>query len=385
MKGLLIACLFSFSLGILAQPSSIPDTSSNNLFYKAAGLAEELIDWVTWEQPGYTFSLYPMGGYSPRTGFEFGVMPVFSLPPSGDHTSPYWRPTTIAPSFSVSTKGMYDFQVDVLAFSAQQWLFISKVQYLYMPDTFYGIGNESKESPFVNYTLRQFTIHTDVLKGWHDTYFVGLRLDVNHHQRADFKEEEVRSVLPGADGGWTNGVGPVLAFDSRNSLTYPTSGWFLSAATTWFFHALGSDYGFSNTNIDIRKYFCIQEGDKVLAFQGYYNYTDGEVPFYKLSQVGGKRLLRGVPHPMKYIDRQSWYVQSEYRQTLWWRIGAAVFVGTGRVFPDFSDPVLKDLHVTFGGGLRFRVLPSEGLNFRADFGVTNRGDKALYFTIREAF
>jgi hypothetical protein len=38
-----------------------------------------------------------------------------------------------------------------------------------------------------------------------------------------------------------------------------------------------------------------------------------------------------------------------------------------------------------GGGVRFKVLPDEGLNFRIDFGRSNHGDTGVYFTIREAF
>jgi len=45
----------------------------------------------------------------------------------------------------------------------------------------------------------------------------------------------------------------------------------------------------------------------------------------------------------------------------------------------------KELQLAGGAGIRFRVLPDDGLNLRFDFGMTNRGDNAIYLTLREAF
>ena len=44
-----------------------------------------------------------------------------------------------------------------------------------------------------------------------------------------------------------------------------------------------------------------------------------------------------------------------------------------------------ELHCVGGGGLRFQVLPNDGLNFRIDYGVSNHNESGVFFTIREAF
>jgi hypothetical protein len=41
-----------------------------------AGLGEKVFDWITWEQKGYVFTIYPSISVSPRNGFAYGVMPA---------------------------------------------------------------------------------------------------------------------------------------------------------------------------------------------------------------------------------------------------------------------------------------------------------------------
>ncbi len=352
---------------------------------KTTGLADKVIDWVTWEKPKYTFSLYPIGGYSPRTGFEFGIMPVFSIKTQVDDGSKYTRSTTIAPYFMVSTTGMYSFDIDLVAFTKRQWFFRTKTQFLYLPDTYYGIGNGDKDEPYSEYLLHQFSMNGDILKGWNDKFFVGLKLDLNYSDNSDVTGDLLTPSTPGYAGGWANGIGPAVAFDTRDNISYPSKGWFISASLLWYFSNSIGDYGFSNYNVDVRKYFSIKEDKMVLAAQAYMNITDGNTPFYKLSSLGGKHFLRGIPSPLKYINNNAWYVQTEYRQYIWWRVGAVAFIGTGRAFNTFNDQLFKELHVAGGAGLRFKVLPDDGLNLRLDFGMTNRGDNAIYFTLREAF
>ena len=352
---------------------------------KATGLADKIIDAVTWEKPRCTFSLYPIGGYSPRTSFEFGIMPVISLKSTKKIESGYRRPTTFAPYFMVSTKGMYSFDLDLIAFTGRRWLFMAKTGYLYLPDTYYGIGNQNKEKPYSDYLLHQFKMNGYILKEWKDKWFLGIRLDVNYTKNTDIEGDLLTPDVPGYHGGWDNGLGPAFAFDTRDNTAFPSKGWFVTTSAQWFFNAAGSDYKFNIYNIDIRKFFSIKKDKMVLATQAYMNITDGNTPFYKLSALGGKDLLRGIPSPLKYIDNNAWYVQAEYRQHIWWKLGAVAFIGTGRAFHSFDNSFFKELHLAGGAGLRFKVLPDEGLNLRLDFGMTNRGDNAVYFSIREAF
>ncbi|WP_439182343.1 BamA/TamA family outer membrane protein [Carboxylicivirga taeanensis] len=382
---LAVVMLLVFSGGIRAQEEVKSDSSSQTLVEQAAVLVEEVIDMVTIERGRNTFSFYPMAGYSPRTGFELGLMPVWRIRPKQSAASPYYRPSTIAPSIKVSTKGMYDLELDAMIFTSSRWMFISKFQYLFLPDEFYGIGNYTKEPPYSTYDINRFAFNTDILKGISESLFLGLRLDVNYDRYSNYKGELLNPSVLGYEGGWANGIGPGMALDNRDDQLYPTKGWFIIFSGTAYNDFTGSDYRFVAANLDVRK-FCSFNSDKsILALQAVMNSTFGDVPFYKLSSIGGKRMLRGIAHPYRYLDQHSWFAQAEWRQHIWWRLGGVLFSGVGKVSPEFLQRPFADLHLVGGAGLRFRVLPKEGLNFRMDFGVTNRGDNGVYFTIREAF
>ncbi|MCU4154511.1 BamA/TamA family outer membrane protein [Carboxylicivirga sp. A043] len=380
--GILLA--FLSHLQIKAQESEKQDTSVVEEA-GAVGLIEDLIDLVSFEKGRHGLVFYPMAGYSPRQGFHIGVMPVWRIKPNANIDCEYYRPTTIAPSVKFSTTGMYEVELDVNAYTKNRWMFISKFQYLYLPDEFYGIGNEVKVPPFSQFEINRFKIKSEILKGLNAKWFVGVSIDINNDNLTNIEGDVLTPDVMGYHGGWANGLGPGFAFDSRNDQLYPSRGWFVLFATSYYSNALGSDYEFFTSTLDIRKYIPLQGSKSILALQTYMSGAEGDVPFYKLSFLGGSRLLRGISHPYRYMDKHVWYAQSEWRKHIWWRLGGVLFTGAGKVSPAFMQAPLKDLHVVMGGGLRFKVLPDEGLNFRVDFGRSNHGDTGVYFTIREAF
>ena len=77
-------------------------------------------------------------------------------------------------------------------------------------------------------------------------------------------------------------------------------------------------------------------------------------------------------------------MQGEWRVPLFWRLGATGFVGCGNVCGGLDD-CFRMPHFMGGVGLRFAVFPGKGLNLRLDGGVSSRGDRAIYFNVREAF
>lgn len=211
------------------------------------------------------------------------------------------------------------------------------------------------------------------------------RLDLIKNGQDNIQGDLLGDDIPGYNGGWLNGVGPIIAFDNRNDVLYPSKGWMIMASRMWYGHLLGGDYKFNLTSLDVRKYYEVVRGKSIWACQAVLDVSDGDVPFYKMPGIGGKYKLRGIPHPYKYIDQATWYVQSEWRQQLWWRIGAVAFAGTGKVMSGLNSSWFNKLHVVGGVGLRFRALPDDGLNFRMDYGFSNHNEGGIFFTIREAF
>ncbi len=374
-----------------ASASMETDSIRAGFINRSVALAERVLDLLTYDTPRFSMAVYPNAGYSDRTGFEIGVTPVLRFNSRREADHEFYRPSTLTPTFLVSSKGMYEVELDVNLFTRNNWCINSKSQFLYLPDTFYGLGNYDKKGGHASFDSYKYSLGGEILKGITDCLFVGLQVDASYYEIENIENPldnqlaQLNGSVEGANGGWCNGVGPVVSFDSRNNVVYPSTGWYAVASHLNYGSFTASDYRFGTTTLDVRRFIAIEGENQVLAVQGYFNSVYGDIPFYKLSSVGGKRLLRGIGHPYKYLGRHAWMTQAEYRRYIWWRLGAVVFAGAGNVFDRFSSSAFEKVHVMTGAGLRFRALPKEALNIRLDYGVTNRGDHAIFFTIREAF
>jgi hypothetical protein len=61
-----------------------------------------------------------------------------------------------------------------------------------------------------------------------------------------------------------------------------------------------------------------------------------------------------------------------------------VFGAAGEVAPDLGRLALGGIHGAAGGGLRFTLLHSSGLNLGVDFAM-GEGESGLYFMLGEVF
>jgi hypothetical protein len=368
------------------------DTVAAGLLHKSALLAEKILNVISFETEYCSFAVYPALGYSDRTGLEAGVMPILKFNERKPSASGFKRPSTVAPSLLVSTKGMYEADIDISIFTSNnKWSINNKLKFLYLPDTFFGIGNHDKKGKFTSFDSYKYAAVGELLRGINDRFFAGIQWDAGYYENKSIRNLDadpsywLDGSVTGAAGGWSNGIGPVIRFDTRNDVVYPSNGWLMTASWLASRAFLGSDYDYDNFMLDIRRYFRLGINDQVLAVHGYVNSTDGDVPFFKLSTPAGKRLLRGIGHPYKYLASNAWLLQAEYRRNIWWRIGGVAFAGAGNAFGNSASSVFDKTHLMGGIGLRFKALPKENLNIRLDAGMTNRGDHAIFLSIKEAF
>lgn len=123
-----------------------------------------------------------------------------------------------------------------------------------------------------------------------------------------------------------------------------------------------------------------------MAFQAAINFTSGDnIPFYKLQKVGGDKRLRGIENSRLYLDKQSFWMQAEYRRKLFWRFGGTAFVGFGDVAPGLGKFNFGELKYVAGLGGRFQAMKDEQLNIRLDAGIGRGGQYAFYLSVKEAF
>ncbi|NJN26731.1 MAG: hypothetical protein HC819_12535 [Cyclobacteriaceae bacterium] len=85
------------------------------------------------------------------------------------------------------------------------------------------------------------------------------------------------------------------------------------------------------------------------------------------------------------MDKQSFWMQAEFRRDLFWRFGGVAFAGIGDVAPEIDQFVFDEMKYVVGLGGRFQALKDEKLNARLDVGFGRGGQHAVYLSIKEAF
>ncbi len=372
-------------MSVSGQSDSIEADNVPVFIQKVADIADWGVELVTFEKENYTFFILPLMGYEDRTKLSVGVMPVwrFYLGQQKD-TDNYFRPSSIAPSVIYSTSGMYELDFTSDFYTGNKWYVRNKWLYQWMPDKYYHIGNTTEKDAFSDIEVKKLEFKGKVMKGVSKEVFVGVNYDIGIYNIKHVGIGILNEDVLGFDGGDVVGVGPIVSYDSRNSIVYPDKGDFVSLEYLYYPELFG-DYSFSSLTFDARKYFKLGANEKVLATQFYLKSASGDVPFYRLPALGGKRLFRGIARPYKYMDKNSMYLQAAYRSRLWWRLGYELFTGVGNVYENWDSSIIDNLHLMGGAGLRVRVLQKEKLSFRFDYGISTNGNTGFFFTLGEAF
>lgn len=191
-----------------------------------------------------------------------------------------------------------------------------------------------------------------------------------------------QQMVTGFNGGRISGLGAIAKWDTRNSVFYPTKGWYVEGSYLRFGRSIGSEYVYDLNWIDARKYIGFKK-DRVLAIQAYARLSQGTVPFFHLSQMGGNQRMRGYLEG-RYRDKQLLGWQVEYRTPVFWRIGLVAFAGNAVVADRIANFQSKYLRTTAGGGLRFQIDRERKINLRLDYAFS-RESSGFYVTIGEAF
>lgn len=325
----------------------------------------------------------PVIFYQPETGLGFGVTLIN-----------YYRVTpgdTISPPSSLSLVGIYTTknQLILAAWSdmflaEDRWRISSAVSYSKFPTKYWGIGNDTPDSAEEDYTPKALTLKLWPQKKIGTGWYAGLAANIIDRSISEVSDGGLidSGLAPGVRDEQALGLGASLIRDSRDNRVYPRRGSYHKLLVDLFADVWFGDSGFGVYTLDLRKYFPVAR-THVLALQALGIATSGEPPFDLYPQLGGESLLRGY-FQGRYRDRNLLALQGEYRLPLFWRFGAAGFVGVGQVAPDIGGFGLDRFWVAGGAGLRFLLAKREGLNIRADFAF-GEGSSGFYLSLGEAF
>jgi len=372
--------LFTFILFFAMQFSWAQQAVEKDSF-NMPGIVEKLFDTadrMVDRFSGKSWIFIPALTYSPETSLGIGARAIKVFKPKEDING---RPSTIPITL------LYTLNEQVIFTSALDLWMNGNADHLYArlelsdyPFKFYGIGDDPGAKSEEDYASRSVQVQFSYQKRLASALYLGPQYKFT---AADIYRKEVGGLLDsgrllGSNGQRTSGIGLVVNFDTRDNIFQPGRGSFHQASFMSFRSFLGSEFTFSQYQLDLRKYKTIYDR-QVLAVQAWYSVTTGNAPFQQLSLLGGSDLMRGY-FEGRYRDRNAMVYQAEYRVPVYRKLGLVVFGSAGQVAAKLSTFSFNRLR--YGGGLGFRYqLTEDGLNLRLDLAYGNQ--RAFYFGLNE--
>ncbi len=189
-----------------------------------------------------------------------------------------------------------------------------------------------------------------------------------------------------------------MVYDDSQPMFSPLSGWYLSSALTWVGIGFNSDYHYTMTSSEVRKYTNIYQ-ELVLATRVQYGFMKslraGELtPIADRFYAGGSNSVRGWARfdlGPKSDDDLSLGGNSilessvEFRYPIWNIISGVIFCDAGNVWTGTYDHNLSQLEYASGTGLRIKT-PLGPIRFDVAFPLSKSYKEfQFYLNIGEAF
>lgn len=321
--------------------------------------------------------------YSPETKLAFGGGGVLNFR-AGRHkettrTSSVWAfaSYTLVKQFNLYVKPEIYLRGNSLCL-------FGSIRYERTPQLFYGVENITLITSGESFTPRTFSVQAGARRRLLGGLFLGLQFDFEqmHIEKVEPGGLLASGELTGSGGGQLAGFGASLNWDTRDAVLFPRQGAFFQFTADGYGPIAGSDFSFHRLKLDLREYLPVGARG-VLACQAYFLSTGGDVPFYKLAQIGGDTLLRGY-YRGRFRDKDLMLFQAEYRTLITKRIGVAGFAGLAHIFPAFDDLGHGKTKFSMGSGLRYVINKRDRTTVRLDL-AWGQASFGLYITAQEAF
>ncbi|MCF7885167.1 MAG: outer membrane protein assembly factor [Candidatus Marinimicrobia bacterium] len=323
---------------------------------------------------------YPVVLYTLETSLIFGGGGAMTIRDQNSHESA--RPDNINfyAIYTLKNQVAVLFNPDFY-FEEDKWQLKIMSGYQKFPDLFYGIGNKTASDDAEDITTEDVIIRTGLTRRIYKNLRLGVMYHFNHTSVQHVEPDgQIKSgMLTGSQGSLLSGLGPIIDWDSRDNIFYPSKGYWFQFYATVYRDWLDSEFAFESYTFDFRHFLEI-ELRQILALQLVIKSMKGTIPFNQLARLD---MLRGI-HASRFRDHNLAVAQVEYRFPVYKRFSGVLFTGIGDVIHRFGDFRLNDSKFSIGAGLRFAVLPDDKINLRFDIGFSRFGINP-YFQLSEAF
>ncbi|MBP3482408.1 MAG: BamA/TamA family outer membrane protein [Alistipes sp.] len=253
------------------------------------------------------------------------------------------------------------------------------------PTDFWGLGYyNGLNNAAGSYTGKKYMLDAKYMHAVFKNTYLGLTLKFNYTEAVKLSRPQ---YIQGQRRQYAGvAVGTFIEYDSRDVITFPTRGWYVSV------HGSVQPKGVGNaghtlfrakTTLDF--YQRVWKGG-ILCFDLYGEFNSAHTPWTMYATFGGSTRMRGY-YEGRFNDLNMITLQVELRQRIWKRIGAVVWGGAGNVFRSFGSFEWEHTLPNYGVGLRWEL--KKHMNVRLDYGFGRKAEGGLIngfvMSINEAF
>lgn len=377
---------------VTAMPASAHRTEADSVHANATdtvtkkrGFVNRLLDYFndankTKKNKKFDFSVIGGPHYSTDTKLGLGLVAAGLYRADRHDTIP--PPSNVSLFGDVSTVGFYMLGVRGTHIFPHDKYRADYTLYFYsFPCKFWGVGYDNGNNDANETDMKRWQAQAKASFMWNvaDNLYAGPTVALDYINGKNLDRPE---MLEGTDRTTMNiGVGVSLAYDSRDVLTNPKKGVYVSLSQIFRPRFLGNDYAFSSTDLRVNAYRRVWKGG-ILAADLRSELNFGNPSWGMMAQLGNSYSMRGY-YEGRYRDKHKIEAQVELRQHVWRRNGLTAWVGAGTVFDKFGSVSMRKILPNYGIGYRWEF--KKDVNVRLDYGFGKGGQSGFLFNINEAF
>ncbi len=328
------------------------------------------------------FDFSVIGGPHYSTDTKFGIGLVAAGLYRTDTLDTTLPPSNVSLFSDVSTVGFWLLGIRGTHIFPQDHYRLAYTVYFYsFPADFWGIGYEMGDNDANKTKMKRWQMRgkLDFLWRLAEGFHVGPTLSYDFVKGKDIDRPE---LLNGMDRITHNlGVGVTVNYDTRDVMTNPHKGVYLSLTQSFRPKFLGNKYAFTSTELQLDAYKRLWKGG-ILAGDFRTTLNFGNPSWAMMSLLGGSYSMRGY-YEGRYRDKHKMEMQAELRQHVWKRNSLTFWLGAGTVFDKFSHIHADRILPNYGVGYRWEF--KKDVNVRLDYGFGKGGQSGFMFNINEAF
>lgn len=334
------------------------------------------------ESKAIDMSYLPTAYYTPEKKFGVGLLMVGLY--KTENAAVEEQPSSLVVNSFVSMNKSYGVSVENMSFFNQgKQRLLLELELHNEAAVYYGKGIEqgNKDSNYHEFDEQVYSFKPRWMTEVANNYFIGIGADLTYAKAANLElvtTERAYQSDQNLPDNLSSGVIVTSVYDSRDYRLNATKGWLLQL-DAGLYHNDQAD-SFSTYDLEVANYIDLNGLPGLIAWQIQGRFTQGDVPWNIMPDLGGSSAMRGYIKG-RYRDDQMMMGQVEYRLPIFQRYGMVFWGAVGSVAPSVSE-LSDELMTSYGTGFRFRV--KDNINLRADVGV-GQNETNFYLNVNEVF